>query len=60
MEAPPEGLATDPEGLLPPMLTGHLEALTGRLGDALTAAWKAGQRHAAGLAHLAAFVMVNR
>lgn len=60
MEAPPEGLATDPEGLLPTMLSGDLEALTERLTKALAAAIRAGQRHAAGLEHLAAIVEKNR
>ena len=60
MEQPPEGLATDPGSLLPAMVEADAGALAALLSKAVTGALKAGRRHAASLAHLAAFVPANR
>jgi hypothetical protein len=60
MEPPPDGFATDPDGLLPPMLLGPLEALAERLAASLTRTVEEGRRYAAGMDHLAGFVTANR
>jgi hypothetical protein len=60
VEAPPEGLATDPDGLLPGMLGADAEALGRRVASALSAALKAAHRHVRALGHLAEFVAANR
>lgn len=60
MEAPPEGLATDPSGPLPSMLEPDADALGERLAAALASALRDGARHAAGLSHLVGFVGANR
>jgi hypothetical protein len=60
MEAPPGGLATDPEGPLPAMLESDATALRELLARAVASAAKVGQRHAGSMAHLAAIVGANR
>jgi hypothetical protein len=56
LEAPPEGLATDPDWPPPGMLGPDADALGRRVAAALGAALRGARRHASGLGHLAGFV----
>lgn len=60
MEVPSEGLTADPSSLLPVMLEADAAKVVALLTKAVARTLKAGRRHAAGLAHLAAIVGANR